>query len=252
MADVGQPALILNKDASPHHFALSPKQAQILQDADLVFWVAEGLTPWLERALKNIAPNAQSVELLESGIHLPMRDGAHLHDHSGEDPHAWLDPENAIIWAWKIGSILSASDPANTGVYADNTARLITELEALSEKVKQKLTTVTDIPLIVNHDAFQYFEVRYGLNVVGALQDGEHSKPSPSRLRDIQILIGSAKVSCMISETISDEKLLDVVDGDQRLNRVVVDPIGTALKAGPGLYSQLLLNAADVISGCAS
>ena len=100
MAGVGEPTLLVQSGASPHNYSLSPSEAQALQDADLVFWIGEGLTPWLERSLENLAPDSQKIELLEAKgtTTYAFREGATFdaHDDSGhemkkEDEHGAHD-----------------------------------------------------------------------------------------------------------------------------------------------------------------
>ena len=47
MEGVGTPDLIVAPGASPHEYSLRPSEAAALQEAELVFWVGPGLTPWL-------------------------------------------------------------------------------------------------------------------------------------------------------------------------------------------------------------
>ncbi len=65
MAGVGTPDLIVPPGASPHAYVLRPSEAGALQDADVVFWVSEGLTPWLAGSIATLAGNAAAVKLLE-------------------------------------------------------------------------------------------------------------------------------------------------------------------------------------------
>ena len=64
MGDLGTPDLLLPPGADPHDFALRPSDAEALTQADLVIWVGEGLTPWLEDPLETLAPQATRLELL--------------------------------------------------------------------------------------------------------------------------------------------------------------------------------------------
>ncbi len=65
MDGVGVPNLIVQTGASPHEYNLRPSEAAALQSADLVFWMGEGLTPWLGNALETLAADATITELLE-------------------------------------------------------------------------------------------------------------------------------------------------------------------------------------------
>ena len=55
MQGVGEPASILPPGATPHGYSMRPSEAARLQAADIVFWVGEGLTPWLEDAVESLA-----------------------------------------------------------------------------------------------------------------------------------------------------------------------------------------------------
>lgn len=93
MEGVGVPNLIVQSGASPHGYSLRPSEAAALQEADLVFWVGEDLTPWMEDAVDTLATNASVTTLLEAdGITLlDFREGAlfeaHDHDHDDHDDH---------------------------------------------------------------------------------------------------------------------------------------------------------------------
>ena len=65
MDGVDKPDLIVDGYASPHGFALKPSHAKMLQEANLIFWVGEGLENFLEKPLKSIAKNAEKIELME-------------------------------------------------------------------------------------------------------------------------------------------------------------------------------------------
>ena len=89
MEGVGTPDLIIQAGASPHEYSLRPSEAAALQDANLVFWIGSGLTPWLTDTIETLAPNANVTELLEADgtIELEFREGAlfEAHDDHKED-----------------------------------------------------------------------------------------------------------------------------------------------------------------------
>ena len=91
MNGVGKPDLILPAGASPHEYQLKPSNAKSLQNADIVFWIGEDLTPWLEKGLSSLAQDASITSLLEvNGVELlSFREGAlfEAHDHDDHDDH---------------------------------------------------------------------------------------------------------------------------------------------------------------------
>ncbi|QAX31979.1 zinc ABC transporter substrate-binding protein [Leisingera sp. NJS204] len=100
MQGLGEPALVVPPGASPHGYSMRPSEARALDQADLVFWLGEALTPWLHGPLEELAGGAHRVELLEATgtTVLPFREGArfeaHAHDGDEED-HADHDGHDA-------------------------------------------------------------------------------------------------------------------------------------------------------------
>ena len=99
MQGVGEPASILPPGATPHGYSMRPSEAARLQAADIVFWVGEGLTPWLHDAVESLAADAVSVELMEApGVALlefgEDGHGDHDDDHGRKEEHAHEDEDH--------------------------------------------------------------------------------------------------------------------------------------------------------------
>ncbi|MDJ0858594.1 MAG: zinc ABC transporter substrate-binding protein [Dinoroseobacter sp.] len=92
MQGVGTPNLIVPAEASPHQYNLRPSEAATLQEADVVFWLGEDLTPWMEDAVETLAEGASVTALLEADgtILHDFREGALFeeHDHGDHEDHA--------------------------------------------------------------------------------------------------------------------------------------------------------------------
>lgn len=91
MRGAGEPTLLIEGAQSPHSFSLRPSQAKTLQEADAVFWVGGDVESFMAKSLEAIAPNAASIELMDTkGLSHVEGDG-HDHDdhgHGGHDDHA--------------------------------------------------------------------------------------------------------------------------------------------------------------------
>ena len=273
MQDVGTPQLILQPGASPHHYALRPSEAAMLQNADLVVWTGSDLTPWLEDPISTLAGQAQRLELLaaDGTILLDFRDSAsfephdheheheHEHDHShdhdhdhhhGHDPHAWLDPRNAEHWMALIAARLGEIDPDNADIYAANAATGQAELQALSQQIDTALAPVRDIPFIVFHDAYQYFENRFGVTAAGSISLADGSQPGPARIAQIRAKVSDLGVHCAFAEPQFNPGLIQTVFGPLDAHIGIIDPLGAELQPGPALYPQLLRDMTDSLTGC--
>ena len=100
MEGVAEPALIVPPNATPHGYSLRPSEAAALDRADVVIWMGEGLTPWLEGAIDTLAGDAHRITLLGAGASTVLEfreglafaaadaeDGGHGHGHEDHDDH---------------------------------------------------------------------------------------------------------------------------------------------------------------------
>lgn len=265
MAGVGVPDLIVDPGASPHGYALRPSQARDLSAADAVFMVSHSLTPWLEGPVNSLAIDAEVVELLDlpGTTALPYRDQIafgpvsaghddhdHDHDEGGVDGHAWLDPENAQVWLAAIADRLAALDPENAGTYRANAAAAAEDIAAQEAEIAARMAPLAEAPFITFHDAYQYFEARFGLRTVGAISLGDASAPSAARISAIHDLVAAEGVVCVFSEPQFNPDLIETVAGGSDVRTAVIDPIGAALEPGPDFYAALLGEVADAMEGC--
>lgn len=268
MDGVGTPDLIVQPGGSPHEYSLRPSEAAALQEADLVFWISPALTPWLDDAIETLAPDASVTELLEADgtIELETRENAlfeaHKHeedDHDGEDgedehgahdPHAWLSPENAATWLNVIAGQLSAADPENAGAYFANAAAGATEITTLTADVNAQLQPARGGNFIVFHDAYQYFEDAFEFPASGAISISDATDPSPARIAEIRERIATEGIDCVLAEPQFNPSLVATVLEGTEGKTGVLDPLGSDLELGLGLYPQLIRNLAATLVGC--
>lgn len=267
MEGVGTPSLIVKGAASPHTYALTPKDAAALQDAKLIFWVGDGMEHFLHKAIDTLPQDARSVELagIEGLTILPMREGGvwdeHMHagEEAGEeheeepyDGHLWLDPANAKLMAQTIVNELSAADPTDAAAYQANGNRLQARLDQLDRQITASLTPVKDVPFIVFHDAYQYFDRHFGLAGVGSITVNPEQPPGAKRLNEIREKIVNQQARCVFREPNFEPALVDMVVADTAARTGVLDPEGAALTEGPELYFQLMRGIADSLKACLS
>ncbi len=279
MEGVGAPDLLIQVEASPHDYALRPSEARALQDAQIVFWIGEALTPWLERSIDNLASDAEVVELLGAGGSqvLPSRDTAifehhehesHAHDdddhaehadedsghaghgHGAADPHAWLNPDNAKAWADLIAAILAKADPANAALYTANAAAAKAGIDADTETLSRRLDAVRGKQFVVFHDAYQYFERRFDMPSSGALSISNARKPSPARLAAIRDHVAKNRITCIFAEPQFNAGVVTAVSEGAGIKAGVMDPLGSARAPGRDFYSALMNDLATAFVDC--
>lgn len=254
MQGVGTPELILPPGASPHGYAMRPSEALTLEQAELVIWIGEGLTPWLARPIGALAPEATVVALLDhpDTIRLAAEDrGGDGHDHGPTDPHAWLDPENGRIWLGVIADALAGLDPENADRYRANAAVAEGELAALAVGLKATLAPLSSESYAVYHDAYRYLEERFGLHPRFALLSSEAEKPGPRRIARLRTMAREMAVSRVFSEPQVTSKLIPTVFEGIDFAHCELDPLGAGIAPGPSQYTELLQNLASGMAGCA-
>ena len=265
MGDLGTPTLLLTKGADEHDFQLRPSQMQAISEADLTVWIGPELTPWLERALQSAGPDMISLPLLDLEgtqtrmIGTPRHDdhevepepnpAADGHDHSGIDPHAWLDPANAVYWLDMIAVELASVDPDNALTYTANATAAKLRVQALDSEIAALLAPVKDRAFITYHDAYGYFTDHYGLHFAGSVATSEAAAPGAAHLVELQKTIVS--VQCVFPEKQHDPALLlQLVEGSTTRVGEALDPVGSGLEPGPDAYDALLHGLASTLAAC--
>lgn len=186
----------------------------------------------------------------EHDDHAHDEDGHDDHDHGASDPHAWLDPVNAQIWMGAIAEELASLDPENADTYRANAQAGVAELDGLIAEVSAQMAPLADRSFIVFHDAYQYFEARFGLAAAGSISVSDASDPSPARVAEIRALVQSENVDCAYAEPQFNRGLIDAVFEDAGANVGVVDPVGVGLEPGPEFYPALIRGLADGFAAC--
>lgn len=275
MEGVGEPELLIPAGASPHFYALKPSDARKLRDAQIVIKIGPQLSPWMDRPLTSLARGAKRLRLLEQAgtITLPTRTGAtfephqdhgdhhpgtgeddhdhdHDHGHAAIDPHAWLDPENGKIWLPLIARALSDLDPEHAADYSANATAGLAEIDQAMADTRAALGSVQDLRFIVFHDAYQYFEHRFGLNAAGAIALSDASPPGPARIAELRERVGALDVTCALTEPQFDLDLVRTVFDSHDIKTAVVDPAGSALPLGPDMYPELIRSVGAALTSC--
>ena len=290
MNGVAKPDLIVDGYASPHGFAMKPSHAKMLQNADLIFWVGEDVENFLEKPLGSIAKKAEKIELMqikglqvlkfrERNIFDDHDDHGHddhdkkedhdshakkedhddhgkkedhddheRHAHGEFDPHIWLDPINAKVILNEMVAHLIENDPKNEAKYKSNLDEALKDIDKLTIDVMTELSN--SVSSIVFHDAYQYFEKRFNVNILGAFTVNTDVMPGAEQLAEIREIIEHDKVACVFSEPQFNPDIIKAVAKDMNIKTGVIDPLGATLNPGKDLYFSLIKNMSASFKGC--
>ncbi len=168
------------------------------------------------------------------------------------DAHVWLDPINAIAMVGAIEHGLSEAAPEHAATFAANADALRERLDALHHELEETLAPVSSAPFIVFHDAYQYFEARYGMAGVGSITLGPEIQPGARRLVEIRDRMAADDVACVFQEPQFEPRLVTVIVEGTDVRVGTLDPLGADIEPGPDAYFELMRALANSLSECLS
>ena len=172
------------------------------------------------------------------------------HGHDEVDPHVWLDPQNAKSLIHEIEEHLAEIDPSNAAKYEANAKTVMKKLDVLTEEIEADLKPIRDRGYVVFHDAYQYFEKRFGLSAVGSITVSPEVLPGAERVSELRDKVKSLDASCVFSEPQFEPKLVKTITENTDAGTGVLDPLGANIKDGPELYFTLIRNMAKSFKDC--
>ena len=264
MEGIAEPQLIYRANQSPHSSALAPSQVKAISNADVVVWLGAEFEFALGRLLGNFDPSA-SINLLDmarqSGKSIESNPHSHDHDHSEEnqvesygyassDPHIWLSTDVAADIVETVAETLSRVDPDNQAVYRTNADKVSTSIFELHNELQESLSTVSDKPFIVYHDAYRYLEREFDLDAVAAVTISPEKTPGARHITEIAKLVDERQIQCVFSEPQFQPKILDTLVSDLGLSVSTLDPLGDGLEPGKTLWFELMRNLEKSLVDC--
>ena len=274
---------LISRGIDPHNYTMKPSHAAALSEADLIVLIGESLTPSLAEKLPSLASNAQIIELAEvSNVHVIAYEDAHedheddahhddnhhddhadekeqhehehdkhhddehdSHDHSGINPHIWLDIDNADVWAHAIAK--SASE-LSTALTSDINANLAAFEQTLIG-LKSEMQTLTAKPYSVSHDAFGYLEESFGIDHPQAVTNGMGLRPSPSDMANLRAQIEATPPACMIIDPNDHTALAYALAEEYSIKTVEFSQLGEIVE-GENAYLILMQGAVTAFKTC--
>jgi zinc transport system substrate-binding protein len=170
------------------------------------------------------------------------------HAHGEFDPHIWLDTMNAKAMLNEMTEHLIENDPKNEAKYKSNLDKALKDIDKLTIEVMTELNN--SVSSIVFHDAYQYFEKRFNVNVLGAFTVNTDVMPGAEQLAEIREIIEHDKVACVFSEPQFNPDIINAVAKDMKIKTGVLDPLGATLDSGKDLYFKLIRNMSASFKGC--
>ncbi|ANY18456.1 metal ABC transporter substrate-binding protein [Bordetella pseudohinzii] len=251
-AEIGGPDVevqtLVGPDGDAHGFEPSAADSRKLAGASLLVVNGLGFEPWLARLVEASGfkgRQATASEGVKPRRFAAARDHDHDHDshdhdhgddhdhghgHGAQDPHAWQDLRNGMIYARNIGRALGQVDPAHAEQYRQRAEAYVARLQALETKARQIFAAIPEArrKVVSTHDAFGYFGDAYGVRFIPVAGLSTLSEPSAAGFAAVIERVKREQVPAIFVENI----------GNARLAEQIARESGTRL--GGTLYSDAL------------
>jgi zinc/manganese transport system substrate-binding protein len=192
--DVGGNAVdvhqILQPNTDPHEYEPRPSDVTATAGANLVLVNGDGLDSWMDKVVSESGSDARVVDL-GAGLPVKLPGDASGPEASRYDPHWWHDPVNAEAAVRAIRDAMVKADPSQRRTFDENASAYLAKLRKLDAGIAGCFRTVpqAERKLVTDHDAFNYFAKRYGIQVIGAIipsqtTEAQTSAGDISRLAD--------------------------------------------------------------------
>ena len=166
------------------------------------------------------------------------------------DQHVWLDPQNAIAIVRHVAEVLSEADPTSADTYRTNATRTIRRLNELEDRTANRLASVAARPFIVFHDAYQYFENRFGLTAAGSIAINPEVAPGARQISQIRSRIAEQHIHCVLAEPQFNSDIVEALASDDHVHVGVVDPVGTTARSASEGYIGVIDRMVTELTAC--
>ena len=182
----------------------------------------------------------------------PSEGGGHHHGHAhahGEfDVHIWLDPNNAKVIVKEVANELASLDSKNSNFYKMNAKKTVKKLDILINQIDKSINKKASF--VTFHDAYQYFEKRFGVEALGALTINTDIQPGAKQIAEIKDLVEDKNIKCIFSEPQFNPKLINMIAKSTGAKTGILDPLGSSYKPGKDLYFNLINDLYENLNKC--
>lgn len=250
LGDTADVQVIIPVGADPHDFAPSARQAEQMENADLLVVNGLGLEASMTGVIDNVAATGTPVLTLTDTVDvIEALDGV-------ADPHIWMDPERVATAVDAVATALSDQTDVDATALAASVDAYRDELAALDGEMQSTLSSVPaeHRALVTNHDALEYFADAYGFEVVGTVipSNTTNAAASASDLVALADLVTQLGVPAIFAETTESDELANVL-ADEVGGSVVVVELYTGSLGEPGsgaeTYIGMMRSNAGLLAG---
>ena len=241
----------------PHEYEPLPQDVQKIHDADLIFYNGINLEnaedAWFTKMVKNAGKVAdKDYFAVSDGVDVIYLEGAN--EKGKEDPHAWLNIENGVIYAKNVAKQLIAKDPEHKDTYQKNLDKYVAELEKLDKDAKERLAKIPEEKklIVTSEGCFKYFSKAYGVPSAYIWEINTEEEGTPEQTTRLVEILKKSKVPSLFVESSVDDRPMKTVSqesGKPIYSTIFTDSIADKGKDGDSYLSMMKWNLTKIIEG---
>ena len=197
--DAAEVVSITKPGAEIHNYQPTPRDIIKAQDAKLILWNGLNLELWFEKFFSNLS-NVPSVTVTD-GIE-PM--GIAHGPYTGKpNPHAWMSPNDALIYVENIRKAFVAHDPENKAVYDRNATEYKKKIEQTIAPIRAVIAAIPQERrwLATSEGAFSYLARDFGLKELFLWPINADQQGTPQQVRAVIDAVRKHQIPVIFSES---------------------------------------------------
>lgn len=243
----------------PHEYEPLPTDIKKTAQADLIFYnginLETGGNAWFTKLVKNAKKQKNKDYFAASdGVDVIYLEGKN--EKGKEDPHAWLNLENGIIYAKNIEKQLAKKDPKNAKFYEKNLNSYVMKLAELDKEAKTKFAAIPDEKkmIVTSEGCFKYFSKAYGVPSAYIWEINTEEEGTPDQIKNLVNKLRTKKLSALFVESSVDARPMKTVSKDTGIpiySTIFTDSIAKKGQNGDSYYSMMKWNLDKIAEGLA-
>ena len=241
---------ITRPGAEIHHYSPTPRDILRAQDADLILWNGMNLELWFSRFFTNLK-DVPEVVLSDGVIPINIADGSYK---GKPNPHAWMSPDNALVYIDNIVDALSRHDPANAATYRQNSVAYKQKVTASVAPLREMIKSIPEDRrwLVTCEGAFSYLARDLGLREMYLWPINADQQGTPQQVRRVIDTIRQHNISAVFCEsTVNNDPAKQVAreTGARYGGALYVDSLSTANGPVPTYLDLLRVTTQTIVTG---